>query len=73
VFGIELPHLMLIPPPWDLLLSGLLPFVIAALLLPDNFMMPKNDDGDFYDGTEARQEGEPRRERDREGDRHSRR
>jgi hypothetical protein len=63
VFGLELPQLVLIPPPWDLLLSGLLPFVIAALLLPDDFMMPKNDDGDFHDGKKARQESEHRRER----------
>jgi hypothetical protein len=72
VFGIELPHLVLIPAPWDLLLSGLLPFVIAALLLPDNFMMPKNDNGDFHDGTEAQQESESARKRERESDRRPR-
>ncbi|HLL28175.1 MAG TPA: hypothetical protein VKT73_11100 [Xanthobacteraceae bacterium] len=48
MFGFELPHLILIPPPWNLLMVGLLPFFIVAMLLPNNFLMPKNDDGDFY-------------------------
>lgn len=69
MFGFELPQLILIPPPWDLLLSGLLPFVIAALLLPDDFLMPKNDNGDFHDGREAQQESEQRRKRERDSHR----
>jgi hypothetical protein len=49
MFGLQLANLVLIPPPWDLLLSGLLPFVIVALILPDDFMMPRNEDGDIGD------------------------
>ena len=49
MFGFDF-HFLLIPPPFDLLLAGLLPFVIAGLALPDTFMMPKNDEGEFFGG-----------------------
>ncbi len=70
MFGLTLPHLILIPPPWDLLLAGLLPFFILAMLLPNDFMMPVNDDGDLSEddraGPKVRSADRSRKDFDRE-------